>query len=115
MNKRNTTIDVSYEIEGFHKWEAAPPKRAYLRNLHRHLFKVRVEMSVRHDDREVEFHDLLDFCQCSSDTFLLSELNSCEHHCENLITKLEQQYLERLISVSISEDGECGATVKNYD
>ena len=54
------TIRVRFSEPGFHCWPQAPERRAYLRNPHRHLFYVTVACIVSHDEREIEFHDLLD-------------------------------------------------------
>ena len=108
----NSTIFITYSVEGFHKWEDATGKRAYLANLHRHLFKVKVTMSVFHEDREVEFHDLLDQCKSYSEVFKECPTWSCEMHAKYLIDELQKRYSDRLIQVEVSEDGECGATVQ---
>lgn len=114
-------IRICFEYPGFHRWPDAPERRKYLRDLHRHLFKIEVEMEVRDNDREIEFHDLLDMCkaitgygeqfnmECNQDA-------SCELHAEVLLSNLTSQYckkINRYISVTVSEDGECGATVIN--
>jgi hypothetical protein len=58
--KTATSITVRFTAPGFHQWPAAPQRRAYLRERHRHLFHVAVTIPVLHADREVEFHDLQD-------------------------------------------------------
>lgn len=112
-----TRIRIKYETEGFHRWKDAPDSRSYLRDLHRHLFKVEVEMSVSHDDREVEFHDLLDYCKSLSHEFNNPENQnmSCEHHARAIITTLDAKYPNREINVTVYEDGECGAVVMNHN
>ena len=56
-----TAIWVTFQVEGIHQWKDATN---YLRHPHRHMFHFRVELSVTHDDREVEFiklkHELID-------------------------------------------------------
>ncbi len=53
-------IFVRFTFAGFHRWEGAPAHRSYLATRHRHLFGVEVKCLVNNDDREIEFHDLLD-------------------------------------------------------
>lgn len=55
-----TTIEVRFSEIAYHNWPDAPEHRAYLRSLHRHTFNIAVECVVTHNDRQVEFHDLLD-------------------------------------------------------
>lgn len=106
------SIYITYSVEGFHRWKDAEGKRAYLSNLHRHLFKVKVTLSVFHEDREVEFHDLMDFCKDRSQVFNEMSDWSCETHAEYLLEELKFNYNDRTITVEVSEDGECGAIVE---
>lgn len=66
-------------------------------------------MNVTHDDREVEFHDLLDFARSH---FPGGDLGgqSCEMLARKLATKVVKQY-NRPAEISVSEDGEVGAVV----
>lgn len=48
-------INVRTQFEGLHCWLNAPEKVAFLRNLHRHIFKVEITVDVKHDDRDIEF------------------------------------------------------------
>lgn len=49
------TIYVRTSFVGFHKWETAPQEVSFLRDLHRHIFNVKVTLQVSHSDRDVEF------------------------------------------------------------
>ncbi len=51
-------IVIQTNFPGFHYWKDAPEEYAYLRNVHRHMFHVRAEMEVTHDNRNIEFIDL---------------------------------------------------------
>ncbi len=51
-------IVIQTSFPGFHFWKNAPDFCAYLRNVHRHVFHVRAEMEVTHDNRHIEFIDL---------------------------------------------------------
>ena len=106
-------IFVRFTHTGFHHWKDAPPSRAYLADRHRHVFHFEAQMSVLHNDREVEFHDMLDDCK------MFVDLNrqrwelagaSCEHMALALAEYLVAEY-DRPARVEVSEDGECGARV----
>jgi len=101
---------VRFQVEGQHHWPQAPKERAYLRYMHRHLFHVEVTMTVGHQEREVEYHDLLDFCK---ESFGGGEMGpkSCETMALELLEKLCKKYPGRQYVVSIFEDGENGAVV----
>ena len=48
-------IYINTQFEGFHCWKEAPIEVSFLRNFHRHMFKVKVWIEVRSNDREIEF------------------------------------------------------------
>jgi hypothetical protein len=107
------TIFVRFTSPGFHCWDGAPEHRAYLGQVHRHLFHVEVRMQVAHDDREVEFHDLQDYSHFVFGTLGLDGnygSRSCEMLARALGTELANKF-QRLVTVIVSEDGECGAEV----
>jgi hypothetical protein len=107
------TIFIRFTSEGFHHWPTAPPSRAYLANSHRHLFYVEVQTHVSHDDREIEFHDLLDKAKS---LFPAGDLGgrSCETLAGDLAGALSKQY-RRPFRVAVSEDNEVGASVLRWD
>ncbi len=104
------TIFVKFQVQGFHSWPAAPKHRDYLASSHRHLFCVEVRCDVSHDDREVEFHDLLDFAKAS---FPAGDRGaaSCEMMARQLGDVLSTRF-NRSFEVTVSEDGEVGAIVR---
>lgn len=122
-----TYIWVKFTQEGYHRWPSPSSGREYLRAPHRHLFHVKVSLSVEGKDREVEFHDLLekarDFFEttiCLVPTCPLGDwkeawekmlAQSCEHMAHSLLGELRAFYGNRAYVVEVSEDGECGATV----
>lgn len=104
-------------VVGFHAWHSAPEDVAYLRSQHRHLFGIRVEVSVKHSDREVEFHTL------KRDIEVLAMPNTFEHtesageymfgarSCEMIAKELGdalsgKAHGYRVLSVEVDEDGE---------
>jgi len=99
---------ITFTQEGFHAWPQAAGKRIYLASRHRHLFHVEVQLEVFHDEREVEYHDLLDFCKAC---FAGGEMNgqSCETMARTLAEYVAMQYPGRYLTTSILEDGEVGA------
>lgn len=107
-------ITVEFERVGFHCWPGATGERAYLADRHRHRFIVSVSLTVEHDDREVEFHDLLDR---AAGWWPGPELGrqSCEDIARRYIHRLAERYPGRRYSVTVSEDGEVSATVDAAD
>ena len=100
-------IWVTFEKHGIHYYKDAPEEVAYLRNLHRHLFKVKVTIEVYHNDREIEFHLFQKFLIENGN--LNFDYRSCEMIAEDLLEIVKSKYPNRTISVEVSEDGECGA------
>jgi hypothetical protein len=109
------TIFVRFTFAGFHRWAGAPPQRSYLADRHRHLFHVEVRMQVGHDDREVEFHDVIDRARAIFEYELSTNGNFGCHSCEMLARELGgrlARLYQRHITTIVSEDGECGAQVE---
>lgn len=109
----NAKIHVRFVVGGMHRWAGAPENRAYLRDVHRHLFNVEVSTGVKHDEREIEFHDLLELSQSIfTDKFRGDRAvdRSCETMARELAIDLVCRFARRF-EVSVFEDGECGATV----
>lgn len=118
MTTKHITITSSFV--GLHCWPSAPDRRAYLREPHRHLFNVKVSVSVEDSDREVEYHDLKDqvvaLLPATALVMRRDHLNpylnfSCEHHAERIVNEVALLHPRRSISVTVDEDGECGSTV----
>ncbi|MEV0962373.1 MULTISPECIES: hypothetical protein [unclassified Streptomyces] len=55
-----SVIWVEQSLPGFHNWPDAPPERDFLAHRHRHVFRVRAEILVKHDERDFEFFDVAD-------------------------------------------------------
>ena len=113
MSTSNTAkIFCSFRRPGFHCWPDAPESHAYLRDLHRHIFHVEVALEVLHDDREVEFHWLLDQAEARWDQW---GLQLGHRSCEMLARELAEglaMVRNRRVRVVVSEDGENGASVE---
>lgn len=85
-----------------------------MKEKHRHLFICDVEIDVRHNDREVEFHSFMDYCKLHLGDGVNYGHWSCENIAEFLIKNIEERYPDRNPSVKISEDGECWAVVRVF-
>jgi hypothetical protein len=105
------TVWAEARLPGFHCWPEAPAHRSYLAVRHRHLFHVRADVAVMHDNRDVEFHDLRGWItawwgegdrECGT--------MSCEQVARELATYLDGLAVP-VLSVAVSEDGEAGAVL----
>lgn len=98
---------ITTQFEGFHRWPDAPEKFGYLAARHRHIFKVRAWRKVTHDDRDVEFidwkHQIEELIQR-----WLSTRETGTWSCEKWATEIGEA--TDAVRVSVSEDGENGAT-----
>lgn len=102
---------ATHRFDSLHAWPDAPRHRSYLASEHRHLFHVRATVDVVHDDREIEFHDLLDAVVDACVQIHCAPLGSCEQIADDIAQRLRPQWPKRRIEVDVSEDGENGATV----
>lgn len=110
-----TLITARFTLAGLHHWPSAPPRRAYLANPHRHLFRIAVTAEVDHPDREVEFHDLAEqaaalFARMGDPYHPDSTLvdfgpRSCEVLARQLAVTLAAVDVP-VVAVLVSEDGE---------
>ena len=48
-------IIINLDVEGFHYWEDAPLVVSFLKDSHRHIFKIKVGIEVTDSNREKEF------------------------------------------------------------
>ena len=112
MNVRKI-IWVTFQRAGYHRYPNAPEDVGYLSSVHRHLFKCRVSISVNHNDREIEFHQFLNWLESLYNTSTISfDYKSCEMIAEDLYQHINKKYPNRRVIVEISEDGEVGATIE---
>ena len=107
---------VTFDRVGWHRYPNAPDDVAYLKLEHRHKFKFKVGVSVTHDDREIEFHQLLNWLESLYDERLVVNHKSCEMLASDLIDSLVEKYgIDRHYEVEVSEDGECGAVLTTFN
>jgi len=121
MKKSSTNIWVTFRKEGLHKYPAAldDPKLAtgdeqdvsFLGYIHRHIFHFKVELEVFHDDRDVEFIQFKRWLESLyADGTLQLDFKSCEMICDDLADSINTKYPNRKMTITVSEDGENGAT-----
>ena len=106
-----TTIWITTQFEGFHRWKDAPDSVSYLRDYHRHIFHVKLGKVVKHDNREIEFITLKN----SVDAYIAGIYkgkkfeDSCEQIATKLLSYIDGDYCE------VSEDGENGARIEKLN
>lgn len=110
---------VTFQRPGYHFYSEAGTRPdlqdvKYLAATHRHLFKFKLKLQVFHDDREVEFHQLLNYCESLFDKTININRQSVEMLANTLYTEVCKKYPNRDMIIDVSEDGECGASVEFY-
>jgi hypothetical protein len=116
--KSSRFIWVTFQRKGFHYYPQAKTEEnlsdvSYLGDRHRHLFKFKVTIEVFHDDRELEFHQFLNYVESLFDTSIDINGKSVEMRADDLHSDISATYPGRDMTIEISEDGECGCTI-NY-
>lgn len=101
-------IWITTQFEGTHSYPDAPDEVAFLRNEHRHLFKVKIWIAVEHDDREIEFIVFKRFIEQFLKGFYCKQL-SCEMISDAIYQVTSSKYPNRSIRIEVSEDGENGS------
>lgn len=108
MTKLQNVVWVTTCFEGWHRWKNAPAEHVYLRDWHRHIFHVKLYVTVTHDDRDVEFIHL----KRKVTEFLRAEYEGqkFEDSCESIANRLLAEFTA--FKVEVSEDGENGAVAE---
>lgn len=110
-------IWVTFQRVGFHKYPDALTDPAltdvsYLGSRHRHLFKFKVTIEVLHNNREIEFHQFLNFCESIFDSKVVDiDYKSVEMLADDMQKVISSKYPGRIIKIEVSEDGECGCEI----
>lgn len=109
LNKEKSYIWITFEKEGIHQYLGAPDEVEFLKYPHRHMFKFKVWLEVKHDDRDVEFIIFKRWCenQYQNNTLQLNN-KSCEMIARELVEKIQLTYQNRDVLIEVSEDGENG-------
>jgi len=116
--KRNR-IWVTFTKEGIHKYPAAATDPAlatgdeydvsFLAHPHRHIFHFRVEIEVRHEDRDIEFIQFKRWLENQyKEEILQLDFKSCEMMADDLAKSILTKYPGRELVIEVSEDGENG-------
>ena len=114
------TVWCTASFDAYHRWPEAgqhAPGRGYLESFHRHRFGVKASVTVRHDDREVEFHDVADLVSqwCALRHLEDQGRRSCEDLAKELAEVLSKRWPGRRYRVTVDEDGSVGATLTFMD
>jgi hypothetical protein len=116
------TIWVTFQREGIHKYPGADtdPSLAtgdeydvsFLGFPHRHIFHFKVGIQVFHNDRDIEFIQFKRWLEKSfNDGLMQLDYRSCEMVSDELYDMIATRYPKRDIEITVSEDGENGATI----
>ena len=123
LKKSNSMIWVTFRKEGLHKYPAAldDPNLAtggaddvsFLGYIHRHMFHFKVAIEVFHDDRDIEFIQFKRWLEnLYAEGTLQLDFKSCEMICDDLAESINNKYPGRKLNITVSEDGENGATIE---
>lgn len=107
-------IMVNHSFIAQHRWAACPfPEQAFLKNWHRHVFGVKVQLVMQHNDRDLEFfrvqNTLREVCKPW-------EHKQVEKSCEMFGVDILKTLLEMgypVLGVRVDEDGENEAQIMN--
>ena len=122
MGTKMKAIWVTFQKEGIHMYPGADtdPKLAtggwddvsFLGVPHRHIFHFKVWIEVFHDDRDIEFIQFKRWLENSfRDGVMKLDHKSCEMISDELYLLIANRYPNRDIEITVSEDGENGATI----
>ncbi len=126
MQISSRNIWVTFSKEGVHLYPAASNDPAlatgkwddvsFLGYAHRHIFHFRVEISVTHNDRDIEFIQFKRWLESLySDGTLELNHRSCEMIAEELAEIILNKYPKRELKISVAEDNENGANMHFTD
>jgi hypothetical protein len=116
------TVFVTFQKEGIHLYPAAATDPSlktgdqydvsFLGTPHRHIFHFNVAIQVFHNDRDIEFIQFKRWLENQySQSILDLNFKSCEMISDDLYEVIASRYPERDIEITVSEDGENGATI----
>ena len=114
MSNIKRWVTARTQFRGLHHWPNCPiDEVGFLRDPHRHAFHVMVSVEVSGADREVEFFVLqrkIDAIIAQTfpqedETHILGAM-SCEMIADSIYNGIEEDFSDREIRISVSEDGE---------
>jgi hypothetical protein len=103
-------IWVTFQRVGYHRYPDAPEDVNYLADRHRHLFKFKVAVQVTHDNRQIEFHQFLNWLESQIGSSIELNNKSCEMLSDDIANLITAKYGDLGMIIEVSEDGECGST-----
>lgn len=109
---REIAVFCRTQFEGYHRWIDAPQGFEFLRDFHRHMFHVEVEVKVEALNRSVEFIDLK--YRVNRFVQLRYEHARFEDSCEMIAKEILHHLSNNAYNVSfveVSEDGENGGRI----
>lgn len=117
MNHAKRFIWVTFQREGIHRFPSAATDSnladvAFLANEHRHIFHFHVKIEVFHNDRDIEFIQFKRWLESLYQGTLELNYKSCEMISDDLYEVIASRYPGRDIVITVSEDGENGATIR---
>ena len=123
MTESKKFIWVKFQKEGIHCYPAAAtdPNLAtgdqydvsFLASLHRHIFHFRVDISVSHSNRDIEFIQFKRWLEnLYNQGTLQLNYKSCEMIADDLYAQIASTYSNRDVIIEVSEDGENGCRIK---
>ena len=115
-------IWVRFQREGIHCYPEAghdPSLKtndeydvSFLANPHRHIFQFTVGIQVFHNNRDIEFIQFKRWLEkLYGNGTLELDFKSCEMISDELYEQIASRYPDRDIEITVSEDGENGATI----
>jgi hypothetical protein len=115
IEKAGRSIWVTFQREGIHCYPAALTDPAledvsFLGHPHRHIFHFKVQITVAHNDREIEFIQFKRWLESmyNEGTLQLNHM-SCEMISDQLYERIASRYPNREVRIEVSEDGENGS------
>jgi len=122
MTTKQIYIWVTFQKEGIHCYPAAGTDStlktgdeydvSFLAHPHRHIFHFTVKMAVNHNNRDVEFIQFKRWLEnLYKGNILVLDHKSCEMIAEELYEEIIKKYPPAEIEITVSEDGENGATI----
>lgn len=109
MKKR---IVVKLSVDGTHQWKDCPIEEvSFLKNIHRHMFYIRLEKEVTHNDRDIEIielkHNIINYLKLNYYNEDLRTHCFKNMSCEMIAQDLLETFFADLVEVL--EDNENGA------
>lgn len=116
VNQAKRMIWVTFRREGIHQYPAAATEPllsdvSFLAHPHRHIFHFNVSIQVFHNDRDIEFIQFKRWLEALYSGTLELNNKSCEMISDELYHQIAYRYPDRDIEITVSEDGENGATI----